>query len=68
MSRGRIAAESAEKSGGSAIQREVEEHYNTLPNRIRKYNQQKGKGIERPAYPSEKAQKYMRRGKPVVFT
>jgi hypothetical protein len=28
----------------------------------------KGKGIEQPEYPSKKAQEYKKQGKPVVFT
>ena len=68
MAKGRTAAESAEKSGGIDFRREIEESYKTLPDRIRKYKEQKGKGIERPEYPSDEAQKYMRRGKPIVFT
>ena len=68
MAKGRMAAESVEKSGGINFREEIEEGYKTLPDRIRKYKEEKGKGIERPEYPSEKAQEYMRRGKPVVFT
>ena len=68
MAKGRMAAESAEKSRGINFRKEIEESYETLPDRIREYKEQKGKGIERPEYPSEKAQEYMRRGKPVVFT
>jgi len=68
MAKGRMAAESAEKSGGINFRKEIEEAYRTLPDRIRKYKEEKGKGIERPEYPSKKAQEYMRQGKPIVFT
>jgi hypothetical protein len=68
MAKGRMAAESAEKSGGINFRREIEEHRKTLPGAIRQFQEDKGKGIERPEYPSEKAQEYMRRGRPVVFT
>ena len=68
MARGRMAEGSAEKPSGYGVRQEVEEHYKTLPGRIRQMQEDKGKGIERPEYPSKKAQEYMKRGKPVVFT
>jgi len=68
MAKGRMAEGSAEKPGKIDFRREIEESYRTLPGRIRQMKEDKGKGIERPEYPSKKAQEYMRRGKPVVFT
>ena len=73
-SRGRRAVSSAEVPGnyqlgrGQQFRRETEEHRRTLPGRIRQMQEDKGKGIEQPEYPSKKAQEYMKRGKPVVFT
>ena len=66
--KGRKAMPSSEKPGGINFRREIEEHRRTLPGRIRQMQEDKGKGIERPEYPSKKAQEYMNRGKPVVFT
>jgi hypothetical protein len=68
MAKGRTADASAEKPNGIDFRREIEEHRRTLPGRIRQMQEDKGKGIEQPEYPSKKAQEYMKRGKPVVFT
>jgi hypothetical protein len=68
MAKGRTADASAEKPGGINFRREIEESYRTLPGRIRQMQEDKGKGIEQPEHPSKKAQEYMKRGKPVVFT
>ena len=73
-SRGRRALSSAEvpynyrPGAGQQFRREIEESRRTLPGRVRQMQEDKGKGIERPEYPSEKAQEYIKRGKPVVFT
>jgi DNA replication initiation complex subunit (GINS family) len=53
---------------GQQIRRVQEEFYRTLPGRIRQMQEDKGKGIEQPEYPSKKAQEYKKQGKPVVFT
>lgn len=72
--KGRRAMSSAEKpenyqlGRGQQYRREIEEHRRTLPGQIRQMQEDKGKGIELPEYPGKKAQEYMRRGKPVVFT
>ena len=72
--KGRKARSSSEKpenyrpGQGQQIRRAQEEFYRTLPGRIRQMQEDKGKGSERPEYPSKKAQEYMKRGKPVVFT
>jgi hypothetical protein len=72
--KGRRAMSSAEKpenyrpGQGQQIRRTQEEFYRTLPGQLRQMQEDKGKGIERPEYPSKKAQEYKKRGKPVVFT
>jgi len=72
--KGRRAMSSAEKpenyrpGQGQQIRRVQEEFYRTLPGQLRQMQEDKGKGIERPEYPSKKAQEYKKRGKPVVFT
>jgi hypothetical protein len=72
--KGRRAMSSAEKpenyrpGQGQQIRRVQEEFYRTLPGRIRQMQEDKGKGIEQPEYPSKKAQEYKKQGKPVVFT
>ena len=72
--KGRRAMSSAEKpenyrpGQGQQIRREQEEFYRTLPGRLRQMQEDKGKGIEQPEYPSKKAQEYKKQGKPVVFT
>ncbi len=73
-SRGRQALSSAEKpenyqrGQGQQFREYNEERRKTLPGRIRQMQEDKGKGIERPEYPSKKAQEYKKQGKPVVFT
>jgi len=66
--RGRMANESAEKSGGINFRREIERSYETLPERLQQYKEDKNKGIEQPGRPSKKAMELIRSGKPVVFT
>jgi hypothetical protein len=68
MSRGRIAAESAEKSSGINFRKEIEHSRETLPERIRKFKKDKNKGIEMPERPSKKAMELIDKGKPVAFT
>ena len=72
--KGREAMPSSEKpknyrpGQGQQIRRMQEEFYKTLPGRLRQMQEDKGKGIEQPEYPSKKAREYQKRGRPVVFT
>ena len=72
--KGRKAMPSSEKpenyrpGQGQQIRRMQEEFYKTLPGRLRQMQEDKGKGIERPEYPSKKAREYQKRGRPVMFT
>ena len=68
MSRGRMAAESAEKSSGINFRKEIEHSRETLPERMRKFKEDKNKGIEMPEKPSKKAMELINKGKPVAFT
>ena len=68
MSRGRMAAESAEKSSGINFRKQIEHSRETLPERIRKFKEDKNKGIEMPEKPSKKAMELINKGKPVAFT
>ena len=54
MSRGRMAAESAEKSSGINFRKEIEHSRETLPERMRKFKEDKNKGIEMPEKPKQK--------------
>jgi hypothetical protein len=66
--RGRMANESAEKSGGINFRREIERSYETLPQRLQQYKEDKNKGMEIPERPSKKAMELINKGKPVAFT
>ena len=68
MSRGRMAAESAEKSSGINFRKQIEHSRETLPERMRKFKEDKNKGIEMPEKPSKKAMELINKGKPVAFT
>jgi hypothetical protein len=68
VSRGRMAAESAEKSSGINFRKQIEHSRETLPERMRKFKEDKNKGIEMPEKPSKKAMELINKGKPVAFT
>ena len=63
-----MAAESAEKSSGINFRKEIEHSRETLPERMRKFKEDKNKGIEMPEKPSKKAMELINKGKPVAFT
>jgi hypothetical protein len=63
-----MAAESAEKSSGINFRKQIEHSRETLPERMRKFKEDKNKGIEMPEKPSKKAMELINKGKPVAFT